>query len=79
MSAKNAGHLRTLPNKLTAPDVVLVEAGIKRRFATEKNADGYKTNYDEWTVDFELRRVALLVKAPQPEVQFEDDTVDFEI
>lgn len=28
---------------------------------------------------FEPRHVVLLVKAPQPEVQFEDNTVDFEI
>ena len=77
--AKNAGHLKTAPNKLTSPDVVLVEAGIKRRFVTEKHNGVYKTKFDEWTVDFELRRVALLMKAPQPEVQFEDNKEDFEI
>ena len=32
-------------------------------------------NYDAWSLDFELRHVALLVKVPQ----FEDNTVDFEI
>ena len=58
---------------------MLVEAGIKRRFVTEKSDGPYKTDFNQWTLDFELRHVPLLVKAPQPEVQFEDDVVDFEV
>ena len=58
---------------------MLVEAGIKRRFITEKSDGKYKTDPNQWTLDFGLRHVALLVKAPQPEVQFEDDAVDFEV
>ena len=58
---------------------MLVEAGITRRFLTEKSDGKYKTDFNQWTVDFELRHVVLLVKAPQPEVQFEDDAVDFEV
>ena len=79
MGAKNAGHLRIPPNTVRAPDVVLIEAGIKRRFATEKVNGVYQTNFEEWTVNFELRHVALLLKVPVPEVQFEADAVDFEI
>lgn len=79
VGAKIAGHLKIPPNKLNEPDALLVEAGIKRRFVTVKMATGYKTNYGEWSLDFELRNVALLLKAPQPEVQFNDTAVDFEV
>ena len=79
VGAKNAGHMKIPPNKAREPDVVLIEAGIKRRFVTEKTRTGYKTHYGEWAVDFELHNVALLIKAPQPEVQFPDGAVDFEV
>ena len=79
VGAKNAGHMKIPPNKVGEPDVVLIEAGIKRCFVTEKTGTGYKSNYGEWAVDFELRNVALLIKAPQPEVQFPDGAVDFEV
>ena len=79
VGAKNAGHMKIPPNKAREPDVVLIEAGIKRRFVTEKTRTGYKTNYGEWAVNFKFRNVALLIKAHQLKVQFSDSAVNFEV
>ena len=69
VGAKQAAHKRILASTIEESDVVLIEAGIKRCFPSERLANGH-TNYDSWTVEFELRHVALLAKRPKETVEF---------
>ena len=67
-----------MPNTIEDPDVVLVEAAIKRRFPSERFPNG-RSNYDVWSVKFELRHVALLAKASKETVEFSDAAESFEV
>ena len=49
VGTKQAAQKRILASTIEEPDVVLIEAGIKRRFPSERLANG-RTNYDSWTV-----------------------------
>ena len=40
VGAKIGGHLKMAPNKLSEPDIVLVEAGNKGHFVTNKTGNG---------------------------------------
>ena len=52
-----ADHLTLPPVQFSSPDVVLVEAKIRKRYT-----DSHKTS---WSVEFELDCVALLHSAPK--------------
>ncbi len=57
------------PWKIAKNDVVLVEAGLERRYATyEAFVDGKemkKTDYSKWQLGFKLLHVGLLASAPK--------------
>ncbi|KAI0087682.1 hypothetical protein BDY19DRAFT_994585 [Irpex rosettiformis] len=61
-------------------DVVLVEAGIKKRYLSERleGQGGSKTNFHKWSVEFELQCIALLHKAPKS-AGFKKELVAFEV
>ena len=67
-----------MASTIEEPDVVLIEAAIKRRFPSERLASG-RPNYDSWTVEFELRHVALLAKGTKETVEFNDGSEAFEV
>lgn len=78
VSAKQAAHKHILASTIEEPDIVLIEAGIKHRFPSERLANG-RTNYDSWTVEFELHHLALLAIVPKETVDFNDGSEAYEV
>lgn len=74
--------MRLDPSTLGEPDVVLVEASVKRRYETEKVSANYsRTVKDRWYVDYDIVAVVLLHDAPkrEPTSGFVKELVDFEM
>lgn len=74
--------MRLDPSSVGEPDVVLVEAAVKRRYETEKVSENYtRAVKDKWYVDYDLIAVVLLQDAPkrEPSSGFVKELVDFEM